>query len=82
MDWLAEHGAQIDRKKNKVILKSPQGKRIEFKGHKQVKTFLTMIQAKRLLRKGCEAYLAHVINKSKELLNIEDILIVNVRYNC
>ncbi|KAL8089041.1 hypothetical protein AgCh_038705 [Apium graveolens] len=27
MDWLAEHGAQIDCNKKKVILKSPQGKK-------------------------------------------------------
>ncbi|XP_074377108.1 uncharacterized protein LOC141718628 [Apium graveolens] len=34
MDWLAEHGSQIDYKKKKVILKSPQGKKVEFKGQK------------------------------------------------
>ncbi|XP_074323608.1 uncharacterized protein LOC141660518 [Apium graveolens] len=77
MDWLAEHGAQIDCKKKKVILKSPQGKKVEFKGQKQVKTFLTMIQAKKLLRQGCEGYLAHIIDKSKETPNIEYILIVS-----
>ncbi|XP_074365281.1 uncharacterized protein LOC141706412 [Apium graveolens] len=76
MDWLAEHGAQIDYK-NKVILNSPQGKRLEFKGQKQVKTFLTMIQAKRLLRQGCEGYLAHVIDRSKEMPNIGSIPIVS-----
>ncbi|XP_074351621.1 uncharacterized protein LOC141690745 [Apium graveolens] len=77
MDWLAEHGAQIDYKKKKVILKSPQGKKVEFKGQKQVKTFLTMIQAKKLLRQGCGGYLAHVIDRSKEMPNIESILIVS-----
>ncbi|XP_074342544.1 uncharacterized protein LOC141680138 [Apium graveolens] len=56
MDWLVENGAQIDYKKKKVILKSPQGKKVEFKGQKQVKTFLTMIQAKKLLRQGCEGF--------------------------
>ncbi|XP_074346707.1 uncharacterized protein LOC141685512 [Apium graveolens] len=50
MDWLEEHGTQIDCKKKKLILKSPQGNKVEFKGQKQVKTFLTIIQAKRLLR--------------------------------
>ncbi|XP_074322929.1 uncharacterized protein LOC141659897 [Apium graveolens] len=77
MDWLEEHGAQIDCKKKKVILNSPQGKRVEFKGQKQVKTFLTMIQAKRLLRQGCEGYLAHVIDRSKETPNIGSIPIVS-----
>ncbi|XP_074324187.1 uncharacterized protein LOC141661108 [Apium graveolens] len=77
MDWLTEHGAQIDCKKKKVILNSPQGKKVEFKGKKQVKTFLTIIQAKRLLRQGCEGYLAHVIDRSKETPNIGSIPIVS-----
>ncbi|XP_074323793.1 uncharacterized protein LOC141660703 [Apium graveolens] len=77
MDRLEEHGSQIDCKKKKVILKSPQGKKVEFKGQKKVKTFLTIIQAKKLLRQGCEGYLAHVINRSKETPNIESIPIVN-----
>ena len=77
MDWLAENGAQIDCKKKKIILKSPQGKKVEFKGHKQTKTFLTIIEAKKLLRQGCDGYLAHVIDTSKETPNIESIPIVN-----
>ncbi|XP_074342647.1 uncharacterized protein LOC141680277 [Apium graveolens] len=77
MDWLAEHGAQIDCKEKKVILKTPKGKRVDFKGQKQVKTFLTMIQAKRLLRQGCEGYLAHVIDRSKKTPNIRSIPIVS-----
>ncbi|XP_074355811.1 uncharacterized protein LOC141695467 [Apium graveolens] len=39
MDWLAEYGAQIDRKKKKVILKSPQEKKVEFKGINKLKPF-------------------------------------------
>ncbi|XP_074342106.1 uncharacterized protein LOC141679524 [Apium graveolens] len=77
MDWLAEYGAQIDCKKKKVILKSPQEKKLEFIGQKQVKTFLTIIQAKKLLRQGCEGHLAHVIDRSRETLNIENIPIVS-----
>ncbi|XP_074359785.1 uncharacterized protein LOC141699877 [Apium graveolens] len=77
MDWLAEHGAQIHCKKKKVILKTSQGKKVEFKGQKQVKAFLTMIQAKRLLRQGCEGYLDHVIDRSNETPNIGSIPIVS-----
>ena len=36
-----------------------------------------MMQAKRLLRQGCEAYLAHVIDVKQETPKIEDILVVN-----
>ncbi|XP_074328389.1 uncharacterized protein LOC141666298 [Apium graveolens] len=68
---------KIDCKKKKVILNSPQGRRVEFKGQKQVKTFLTMIQAKRLLRQGFEGYLAHLIDRSKKTPNIGSIPIVS-----
>ena len=76
MDWLTEYNAQIDCKGKKVILRTPQGKRVIFKGQKQVQPFLTLMQAKKLVQKGCEAYLAHVIDKSKEASNLEDIPVV------
>ena len=36
-----------------------------------------MIQAKRLLRQGCEAYLAHVIDVQSEAPKLEDVPVVN-----
>ena len=42
-----------------------------------MKKFLTMIQAKRLLRQGCEAYLAHVVDIDKKISKIEDIPVVS-----
>ncbi|WOH05987.1 hypothetical protein DCAR_0625410 [Daucus carota subsp. sativus] len=77
MDWLSKHSAQIDCKNKKVILISPDNKVITFRGQKQVKKFLTMIQAKRMLRQGCEAYIAYVIDKSQEPLKLENIPVVN-----
>ena len=38
---------------------------------------MTVIQAKRLLRQGCEAYLAHVIDLDKNMPKIEDVPVVN-----
>ena len=38
---------------------------------------MTIIQAKKLLRQGCEAYLAHVVDKHKDIPNLEQILVVN-----
>ena len=77
MDWLSEHDAQIDCKKKKVTLRISEGEKVEFQGQKQVKKFLTMIQAKQLLRQGCEAYLAHVIDVDKKMPKIEDVPVVN-----
>ena len=77
MDWLSEHDAQIDCKKKKVTLSVSENEKVEFQGQKQVKKFLTMIQAKLLLRQGCEAYLAHVVDVDKKTPKTEDISVVN-----
>ena len=77
MDWLSKHNAQIDCRNKKVMLKTPNEKTIVFRGQKQVKKFLTMIQTKRLLRQGCEAYIAYVTDQSRELVKLEDIPVVN-----
>ena len=74
---MSEHDAQIDCRKKKVTLRISEDKKVEFQGQKQVKKFLTMIQAKRLLRQGCEAYLAHVVYLDKKMLKIEDVPVVN-----
>ncbi|KAL8099164.1 hypothetical protein AgCh_031730 [Apium graveolens] len=64
MDWLSKHDAQIDCHNKKVILKMSDEKTVTFKGQKQAKKFLTLIQAKKLLRQGCEHFIAYVIDKS------------------
>ncbi|WOG95151.1 hypothetical protein DCAR_0414454 [Daucus carota subsp. sativus] len=77
MDWIVDHDAQIECKNKKVRLKSKDNKEVVFRGRKQEKKFLTMIQAKRLLRQGWEAYLAHVVDVSREPPKIKEIPIVN-----
>ncbi|XP_074351383.1 uncharacterized protein LOC141690484 [Apium graveolens] len=67
MDWLSKHDAQIDCRNKKVMVKTPD-ERIKF---------LTMIQAKKLLRQGCEHFIAYVIDRSQEPAKLEDIPVVN-----
>ena len=50
MDWLTKYGACINYKNKKVILNSPDNQEVIFKGRRQTKEFLTLIQVKRLLR--------------------------------
>ncbi|XP_074351340.1 uncharacterized protein LOC141690434 [Apium graveolens] len=73
MDWLTSFSAQIDCKDKKVVLSTPRGKKVTFKGQKQTQTFLTLMQAKKLIRKGCEMYFAYVVDKGREVSNPEDI---------
>ncbi|XP_074356328.1 uncharacterized protein LOC141696034 [Apium graveolens] len=77
MDWLSRNHSQIDCEGKKVKLKTPSGKSIIIKGQRQTKKFLTMVQTKRLLRQGCEAYLAHVVDTKRETPEIHTIPVVN-----
>ncbi|KAL8146288.1 hypothetical protein AgCh_004148 [Apium graveolens] len=77
MDWLSKHDAQIDCRNKKVMVKTPDERIVTFKGQKQVKKFLTMIQAKKLLRQGCKHFVAYVIDRSQEPAKLEDIPVVN-----
>ena len=77
MDWLSSNGAQIDCERKKVKIRVQNEKEVVFKGQRQNQKFLTMLQEKRLLRKGNEAYLAYVIDTKKEVPNIQDIPVVN-----
>ncbi|XP_074346492.1 uncharacterized protein LOC141685278 [Apium graveolens] len=70
-----------DRKMDKprlkrVSLKSPDNKRVILHGQKQTRKFLTMLQARRMLRQGCQAYLAHVIDTMKPTPRLEEIPVV------
>ncbi|KAL8124099.1 hypothetical protein AgCh_011920 [Apium graveolens] len=77
IDWLSSNGAQIDCEQKKVRVRVQYGKGIVFKGQRQTQKFLTMIQAKRLLKKGNENYLAYMMDTNKEVPNIQDTPVVN-----
>ena len=49
MDWLSNHDARIDCKEKKVIVRASNNEKVIFKGQKQSKQFLTIMQAKKLL---------------------------------
>ncbi|KAL8147759.1 hypothetical protein AgCh_005176 [Apium graveolens] len=68
--------ANIDCKKKRVVMYTSDNKRISYQGQRQDKKFRSVIQAKRLLRQGCEAYLAHVVDTKKDTPILDEIPIV------
>ncbi|KAL8103706.1 hypothetical protein AgCh_028053 [Apium graveolens] len=76
MDWLSRYRANIDCKKKRVVMYTPDNKRISYQGQRQDRKFLSVMQARRLLRQGCEAYLAHVVDTKKETPILDEIPIV------
>ncbi|XP_074362558.1 uncharacterized protein LOC141702846 [Apium graveolens] len=76
MDWLSLYKENIDCKKKRVVMYTTDNKRISYQGQRQDKKFLPVLQAKKLLRQGCEAYLAHVVDTKKETPTLDEIPIV------
>ena len=65
MDWLASHHATVDCFKKEVVFNKPGEMVVKFCGERRVlpSCVISTIDARRLLRKGCSAYLAHIIVK-------------------
>lgn len=64
MDWLKKHHASVDCFRKEVMLRSPGQPEVIFRGERGVllTCLISSITAKRLLKKGCEGYLAHIID--------------------
>ncbi|KAL8133843.1 hypothetical protein AgCh_009056 [Apium graveolens] len=68
--------ANIDCKKKRVVMYTSDNRRISYQGQRQDRKFLSVMQARRLMRQGCEAYLAHVVDTKKETSILDEIAIV------
>ncbi|GAV79005.1 RVP_2 domain-containing protein [Cephalotus follicularis] len=67
MDWLSAHCACMDCYNKTVYFCIPDGTTFLFKGDKGFSTpIISFIQASRYLEKGCEGYLAYIIDRRKE----------------
>ena len=64
MDWLARHYALLDCREKVVIFKIPNDDEFHFKGDKasMPQNLISAITARKLLRRGCQSYLAVVRN--------------------
>ena len=68
MDFLTKYQALIDCYKKKVEFQMHASGKIVFRGKRGSKHYSMMstITARRMMRKGCEAFLAYVIDTEKE----------------
>ncbi|XP_074337107.1 uncharacterized protein LOC141674285 [Apium graveolens] len=71
-----EEDMMINCRLKRVSLKSLDNKKVILRGEKQTRKFLTMLQARRMLRQGCLAYLTHVIDTLKSTPRLEEIPVV------
>ena len=75
MNWLSKHWAIVDCDKKIVRLKCSDMLEVTVHGIQSRVVSLAM-QARRLLRKGCEVVLALVLDSKRGQVDVEKILIV------
>ncbi|KAI5338718.1 hypothetical protein L3X38_017990 [Prunus dulcis] len=78
MDWLEKHHASVDYFRKEIMLRSPRQSEVTFCKECRVlpSCLISAIMARRLLKKGCVGYLAHIIDTREVILNMEYVLIV------
>ena len=67
MDWLSRHQVVVDCRMKRVTLRTPSGEEVTFIGERSnhLSNLLSAAIARMMVRKGCEAYLAYVIDTNK-----------------
>ena len=78
MDWLSNHHALVDCFTKKIVFQKSRYLELKFKGDWRVlpTCVISILEAKRLLPKGCEAYLAYVVDKSSSKVALDSVPIV------
>ncbi|GJR79528.1 retrotransposon protein, putative, ty3-gypsy subclass [Tanacetum coccineum] len=79
IDWLSEHQATIDCHSKRITFGNLENPKFVYQGAPAsglVKVFSAM-KARKLIRHGCEGYLATIQDTSKEASSLEDQPIVN-----
>ena len=78
MDWLSKHRAVVDCDKKIVLLKCPDLSEVIIQGirSESASKILSAMKARRFLRKGCEAFLALILDSKREQVNLETIPVI------
>ena len=78
MDWLSKHRATLDCYKKEVRLVRPEEPGVIFRGIRReiALSLINAMTASKMLRKGCQGYLAFLVDRRQEGTRLEDIPIV------
>ena len=66
MDFLESYRAMVDCFRKEAVLRSLDGFEVVFQGERDVisSCMISAVAARKLLNKGCQAFLAHVVDTS------------------
>ena len=75
MDWLSRHQVIVDCRMKRVTLRTPNEDEVTFIGERSnhLSNVISATTARKMVRKGCEAYLSYVIDTVKARPNISNI---------
>ena len=78
MDWLSKHRAIVDCDKKIVLLKCLDLSEVTIQGIRSepIPKVISAMKALHFLRKGCEAFLALILDSKREQVNLENILMI------
>ncbi|KAL5736562.1 hypothetical protein ACOSQ2_031350 [Xanthoceras sorbifolium] len=78
MDWLSRHQVIIDYSLKRVTPRTANGAEVLMVGDRRnyLSNVILTIAALKLIRKGCETYLAHVVDSRKVDFSLQNIHIV------
>ena len=78
MDWLSKHRAMVYCDKKTVVLKCFDLSEVTLHGIRSgpATNTISAMQARRFIRKGCEAVLALVLDSKRGQVNLEDIPVI------
>ena len=78
MDWLSKHKATLDCYKKEVRLVRPEEPDVISRGIRReiAPSLINAMTASKMLRKGCQGYLAFIVDRRQEGTRLEDIPIV------
>ncbi|KAA3481547.1 DNA/RNA polymerases superfamily protein [Gossypium australe] len=75
MDWLVKHRANLDCTAEHMVLKTPEDKEVLVIGERRnyLSNVVTALKAERMVRKGCEAFLAFISALEAKELSVRDV---------
>ena len=75
MDWLSRHRVIVDCRLKRVNLRTPNDDEVIFIGERSnhLSNVISATPARKMVWKGCEAYLAYVIDTVKARPSVSDI---------
>ena len=78
MDWLSHHRATLDGYKKEVKLHRPGKMEVKFRGisRELSSSMISAMAVQKMLHKGCQGYLAYVVETGKEGTLVDEISVV------